>query len=631
MKRIISIIAAVAVLASCGTAYAARYADVADNSKYSTAIETLSDYGIISGYAGYFNPDGFITRAEAAKITVVTAGLDEEASARAGIKKFNDVELGNWSTGYINVAAENNYILGYPNGYYMPQNNITFAEMTTIVLRLLGYDSSVLGDNWPYSYMVKARELGITEGIDIGETDPITRAESCLLIYNALSENIYGTGQKLSAKVSEVKYYDPIVIKSDDPYYDLAAVGITRDNINEYKIIRDGYSAGADDIELYDVVYKTKNTNTIYIYCDKITGVYKKAYPSKADVTSVEISSSILEIETQTAKDKLGETAGAYKINSKLTALIGKDGKIVDVVDVNENDTSAYCVILSATEEVSEEVSDRGETKRYINVINGNGRELSYETAKDYSETIGAVGKLSFDNEGLATFTVLKDSADVTGTVDKTNNRIGSTWLTGGATIIELVYAPETETGEAIAKEIDIDDITIDTIYSDNVVYALETGEFGDVSFLVLKNVTNNNYTYGILKDSSVASMGMDVAGSYTVIVNGKEMTYSTNFGKSLTKGIPVSMMVYGGQLKSIDSLKNVARAKLNAIDEVRVKVGNTVTETADNVQIYRYSLSKGYTSISVSQAKDYIGDTASVFVDSAISGGIARVIIIYE
>ena len=90
-------------------------------------------------------------------------------------------------------------------------------------------------------------------------------------------------------------------------------------------------------------------------------------------------------------------------------------------------------------------------------------------------------------------------------------------------------------------------------------------------------------------------------------------------------------MMVYGGQLKSIDSLKNVARAKLNAIDEVRVKVGNTVTETADNVQIYRYSLSKGYTSISVSQAKDYIGDTASVFVDSAISGGIARVIIIYE
>lgn len=632
MRKLVSIFLSAVMLFSATSAFAARYSDVSDGAAYASAIENLSNLGIVSGYNGSFNPGGFITRAEAAKIAAVTAGIDDDATAKSGIKKFNDVEIGYWATGYINAVADSGYILGYPNGYYMPSNNITYAEMTTIVLRLLGYDSSVLGDNWPYAYMNKAKELGITDGITLGEYDNISRAQVCKLIDNALDENIFGKGQTLSSIVSAVKYSAPIVIKSTEVYSDLAALDITPANIGEYTIIRDGKAAKIDDIEVYDVVYKSKSNNTVYVYCDKISGIYNEAFPSKAAPTSVDISGNTLEIETQTAADKLGEKTSSYKYNARITVLLGKDGKVVDAVDMNSAGNSEYGVLLSLSSKISNDIYDKGEQKNYINILSGDGQTVSYQTEKDYSNYIGCIGKISFDENGLAQFKMVTGKSNLSGVVDKSKNKIGDTYLTADATLIELVYEPETHTGEAIAKVIDIDDIAIEEIYKTNVVYALETGDFGDVSFAVLKNVTNNSYVYGVLKSSTSNGMGMNVSGSYTVITNGTEKTYQASFVQSVTTGVPVAMIIENGALKSISSLKTAAQAKLSAIDGLRVKVGSNVYETAEDVQIYRYTTAQGFTSLSVGGAKNYIGDKTAVFTDAnSVSGGMARVIIIYE
>lgn len=632
MRKIVSVLLAAVMVLGTTTSFASRYTDVTDGAVYSAAIENLSNLGIVSGYNGMFNPGGYITRAEAAKIASVVAGIDDEATAKSGIKKFNDVEIGEWSTGYINAVADNGYILGYPNGYYMPQNNITYAEMTTIVLRLLGYDSSVLGDNWPFAYMYKANELGITDGISLGDYDLINRAQTCQLIDNALSETIYGKSEKLSSVVSAIKYFDPIVIKSTDPYMDLSSLGINSSNVGSYSIIRDGKAASISDIQTYDVVYLSKNNNTIYVYCDKISGVYKEAFPSKNAVTSVDISGNILELETQTAADKLGERTTSYEYNSRITVLLGKDGKIVDAVDMNSAGNSEYGVLLSISETVSEDIFSKGEQKKYINILSGSGQSVSYETTKDYSNYIGLVGKISFNEDGTVTFKAVTNTEKISGAVDKSRNKIGDTYLTADATLIELVYEPETHTGTAVAKVIDIDDIAIDEIYSSNVVYTLKTGDFGDVSFAVLKNVTNDNYVYGVLTDSNVNAAGMNVSSSYKVITNGVEKSYNASFGQSIDKGMPVAMIIENGALKSIYALKSAARSKLNAIDGLRVKAGNTIIEMAEDAQIYLYRTGNGFTSLSESQAKEYIGKTVGVFVDAkTVSGGMARVIVIYD
>ncbi len=632
MKKIISAVLVTVMLLSFSSIYAERYADVPDGMAYSSAIENLSNYGIVSGYDGYFNPGGNITRAEAAKITAIVGGIDDDASLKGGIKKFSDVEIGKWSTGYINAVSDAGYILGYPNGNFMPDNNITYAEITTIVLRLLGYDSSVLGDNWPYSYMLKARELGITDGVTLSDFDVVTRAQVCAIIDNALSKTLYGKNEILASGVSGLKYSEPIVIRSEDVYVSLAPLGITPLNVDNYTIVRDGKAATVSNLTLYDVVYKSENNKTLYVYCDKISGVYREAYPTKADVESVEISGNVFEIETRGAKEKLGEKANSYKLNSKITALIGKDGKIVDVVDLSSSGNGGYGVLLSVSETVEDSVYDKGEEKYYINLLTGDGKNVSYETKKDYSEYIGAVGRIKFDEDGFATFIREVNKTELSGEIDKSKNKIGDTYLTTDATLIELVYEPETHTGTAVAVVMDIEDIAVEEIYNSNVVFALKTGDFDDVSFAVFKNVSNNGYTYGVLTDCNVFLSDMNVSSSYKVISNGEERSYSTSFGKGIDKGMPVAMILDGTTLKSIFTLRNAGMGKLTAIDGIRVKIGNTVVELSDDVQIYKHSSGSGYKSLSLSQAQSYKGSTASVFTDAQTAkGGIGRVIIIYE
>ena len=56
------------------------------------------------------------------------------------------------------------------------------------------------------------------------------------------------------------------------------------------RVIRKGVSATWDDIEMYDVMYYSEKTNTVYVYCDRVTGLYEKAYPMKANVSRVTVS-----------------------------------------------------------------------------------------------------------------------------------------------------------------------------------------------------------------------------------------------------------------------------------------------------------------------------------------------------
>ena len=102
-------------------AFASTYKDV-DNSKYyAEAVEALSTYGIVSGYAGYFNPEKNVTRAEFSKMVTLVSGLEDEVYSKAGTRRFDDVALSHWGNGYINTAAEHKLIVGYPNGLFMPE------------------------------------------------------------------------------------------------------------------------------------------------------------------------------------------------------------------------------------------------------------------------------------------------------------------------------------------------------------------------------------------------------------------------------------------------------------------------------------------------------------------------------
>ncbi len=108
------------------------YSDVAYGKWYNNPISTMSALGIITGYPdGTFKPNKPITRAEFAAIA---ARFDETQSGKSAT--FSDV-IGHWAAKEIGIAYANEWIKGYPDGTFKPDQNITRAEAMTMINRVL--------------------------------------------------------------------------------------------------------------------------------------------------------------------------------------------------------------------------------------------------------------------------------------------------------------------------------------------------------------------------------------------------------------------------------------------------------------------------------------------------------------
>jgi len=90
--------------------------------------------GVLEGYPdGTFRPDNNITRAELA--TIVSRFVDQ-SWARGSKTKFTDIQ-GHWAHDEIHSIEDKNWIIGYPDDTFRPDNHITRAETVTMVNRVL--------------------------------------------------------------------------------------------------------------------------------------------------------------------------------------------------------------------------------------------------------------------------------------------------------------------------------------------------------------------------------------------------------------------------------------------------------------------------------------------------------------
>ena len=127
-----------------------NFPDVAPDAWYNNAISTMVNAGIIQGYEdGAFRPNNNITRAEFAAIAsrFMSSGYDVEEDL------FTDI-ANHWARENINDAAMTQWIHGYPDGTFLPDQAITRAEAVTLVNNVLQRkpDADHMLDNmikWP--------------------------------------------------------------------------------------------------------------------------------------------------------------------------------------------------------------------------------------------------------------------------------------------------------------------------------------------------------------------------------------------------------------------------------------------------------------------------------------------------
>lgn len=115
-----------------------RFSDVADTLWCAKAINKLASVGIIKGYDnGAFGVNDPITREQFCAMAVRFAAKIKTGSVD-GTSAFSDVKSGTWSYDSVMTAASLGWINGYSDGSFGPQDNITRAQVVTIVNHMLG-------------------------------------------------------------------------------------------------------------------------------------------------------------------------------------------------------------------------------------------------------------------------------------------------------------------------------------------------------------------------------------------------------------------------------------------------------------------------------------------------------------
>ncbi|MEE0866872.1 MAG: S-layer homology domain-containing protein [Clostridia bacterium] len=753
MKKLLSIVLAVLLLHT--SAFASFY-DVAQNTEVGQAVQQLTKLGIISGYTdGSFHPNDKLTRAQMSRIAVAMLGENTAAQTRSGNSVFADVDQSHWANGYINYISELGIISGYPDGTFCADQVINYAQLLTILVRLLGYTGEDVAYKWPDGYINKAKALNITEEIEFSPYEEVTRGNAAYLIYNALSAEknsnsnislmsksskediiIYGNSSvdaslaagtitttggsyKLSATstidtddfgklgtlyldnegkaiafVPEKENARSITISSAAYNADTNTVEITftengntktesfngnagayysgksssiSEAVNEMeagreallfytdagaftriylkestlegpmtvqnnysdvyslftlpsgqtpKVIRDGRNAELTDIKMYDVLYYMKSINTIYAYTDKVSGTYEKAYPIKASVTSVTVAGKEYSLSTQKAVNKMNETDGAFALGERVTLLLGRTGEVVDVISAGQSGALDIAVVTNSYSEISAEQDTEGQRIRYVSLVMPDGSATTYKADKDYTDYIGSVVKIAYENE-IASLQAVAPNV-ISGKFDSYAPSLDGHLFADDYTILELVDLPTS--GEATVKKIEVHDIDVTSLTKNQVIHAQVSGSTKDISFLYVKNVTKSSSQFGVVTQALSSNQ-------YTVLYKSTTKNISTAYKVSAGDGVEV---ILDGSSASLKPLIRLDRGAVEGYESGKIRVNSKTYMVSDYVEIYGGKLSSKFSSMSVEEMLSDNTVSVTLYSDqTAQNGGVVRVIVV--
>jgi hypothetical protein len=163
------------------------------------SIDVLKRRGVIDGTsATTYEPGRDITRAEFSKLVVSTFNFTDVDGAQT----FPDVGAGDWFYPYVTAASKAGVVLGYSEGYFLPNALITREEMAAMLIRaftaagvpvpeaVLTFADADEVDEWATGYVASLAEMGIVEGRGGNRFVPkanLTRAETAKVIHLALN------------------------------------------------------------------------------------------------------------------------------------------------------------------------------------------------------------------------------------------------------------------------------------------------------------------------------------------------------------------------------------------------------------------------------------------------------------
>lgn len=490
---------------------------------YEDQVNKIAAMGVITGDdKGNFNAESNITRAEMAVIICKMTGITEEIANANKMtpSKFSDVAVGEWYTGWVNIAVNNGVISGFPDGTFRPSDKLTTNQALTLIVKALGRGAFVdkMGA-WPGNYVQDAAKLGITKNMVSTGSELANRGNVAIICYNALTVGTWDVTSttldgevRLSADVSLLgKYFKDFaqnIGTKTNPDYDFKLVEnitVAKTPLQDTKIGTQQIVFNYADIEIVDDEFESKPRK------DAETSTY---YTLANDARSTLVA--------YVPADVCENVASLY--GKKVDVLFGEDNVVALITVVDETVDAGY-VTAWDSDEVEIEV---------------NGETYDFDTTEDVY--VKVFGKTIYT--GKAPKTTLDDLFGTTLGIEKTKTQFNRNVIAdlifnddGEISTIDLRFSENyTATGKVSVEEKVVKSISskgaVKDLNGDKIIEDIEKLEetddprvIKDDELISLADIEEGN-VLTIVKDLStnkVASIfvsGETVDGSVTSIKN---------------------------------------------------------------------------------------------------------------
>ena len=377
----------------------ASAADYADDSAIAQdeAVSVMSALGVFNGTdGGNFDPDGTLTRAQAAKIiTYMLLGQEVADSLPNTGSKFADCPDGRWYVGSVNYLTDLGIVAGRSETIFDPNKTVNGYEFAKMLLGALGYDSKTEkfeGDSgWSLNIATLARRAGLNEDLAVSviSTAPLTREQAAKLSFNTLKATMVYYEGGVSVGDVTVNPTRKEVSNAASNHYDTTAAGDTLMQFCEQYFPELKYQAyaEADDFGHTPDGRWMNGRTPAYVNLADPTLVLTDAV-SEADLIKKLPKGAALKNNSVTPK-KNGADDTAVTTMAGLAALTG-NGKKVEIYVDGDNKIDAIITTVYTVESVKNIVEKNGETTYTFSSTGG-----SYKNNEDATNAVvsGTVAK----------------------------------------------------------------------------------------------------------------------------------------------------------------------------------------------------------------------------------------------
>ena len=658
MKKTLALVLTLSILLLSGTAFAAS-GDVSKSAAYYSAVERVTSLGIMDNVSGStFKPNDSTTREQFAKIIVMVAGLSDSADTMKGSTKFSDVPASGEYNGYINLSISKGYMSGMADGKFHPKDAVTYAQAITALIKVLGYSDADMTGTWPRNYIEKAKNLGLSAGLDLSANSAVARSAMAQILDRLLDTAMKSDASKTLAEASNMTLNTMYTVYSKPEVYyktklagnklgsidlsgSLSIVRNSVDNSTSPATKTNGESIKAGDIQEFNVVYqvsdKSGKNKYVLVIDNKLTGTITGILPNKYTPKQIEVDGTAYDLDKYFSTSKLSG-ANSFSINDSVTLLLGYDGKVVDIQEALYSDNSSFAFVKNYTSVVSNDAASYGMKKYTAKLLLANGSVTTLDCTNDPSVLKGKLAIYKKNSNDSVTLTAIDYSTPGLVTVRKDDrqllsdydNRINS--FAGNVKIFNFISNGDEV--DAQAELLNWSDLPSGAIQSGDILFMNTTGDFEDINLILLNNISVKDYKLGIVKSYKDQSTANSKSYSFTITIDGKDYSYTTTANTyGISTGNVVKVTLNGNSISNIIEIKypDTQATMIQAVDKDRIRLNSRTYSYADNSLIYLVDSNGSIQKLETSQLRtDTVYGGVSVYTDiAAASGGKAEMVVI--